>query len=115
MATKPTKLQVQARDKLAQAINLIAEAARLDGRSTIDEGSWKVVAAHVARGSSAYSLAEIVATALERRALAAGVTPSTAEMLTFAETGTPPLDMLLLDDADFLAATAAIEMDLGGL
>lgn len=115
MSTKPTKLQLQARDRLAEALNLIADAARLDGRSQITPATWAVVAVHVARASSAFTLDEIVAKALERRALGIGLSPGMAELITLVESKTRPLDMLLLDDEEFRAIAAAADEELGGL
>ncbi len=115
MATKPTKLQQIGRDKLAEALNLIAEAARLDGRSPTSGTTWATLTSQVARTSSAFSLDEIVARALERRALALGLAASTAEMLTLVETTIRPIDLLLVGDDQFREAAAAIDEELGSL
>ena len=115
MATNPTKLQHQAKGMLADALNLVAEAARLDGRSPIDAQAWAVLASQVVRASSAFGLDAIVALALERRAVALGVAATTAEMLTLAESKVRPLDMLRLPDDEFLALAATLDADLGDL
>ena len=47
MSTKPTRQQDQACQKLAQALLLIAEAARLDGRDSLGGGRWLEVARDV--------------------------------------------------------------------
>ena len=67
MATKPTRQQDQACQKLAQALLLIAEAARLDGRNSLGGSGWPEVARAVARASTAFGLDEIVARALVER------------------------------------------------
>lgn len=64
MATKPTKFQQQVCDHLAEALVLITEAARLDGKGTLDESDLNEVARRIAQASSAFSLEEIVARAL---------------------------------------------------
>ena len=113
MATKPTKLQTKARDDLAEALLLITGAARLDGRGSLDPPRFGEIAARVARVSSAYSQDEIVARAIERRALALGLPPTTAEMLTLVESEVKPLEMLLLDDDAFRALAATLDEELG--
>jgi len=115
MATKPTKLQQIGRDKLAEALNLIAEAARLDGRSPTSGTTWATLASQVSRTSSEFPLDQIVARALERRAIALGLSASTAEVLTLVETTIRPLDLLLVDDEQFREAATAIDEELGGL
>ena len=55
------------------------------------------------------------ARALERRAVALGLAPGLAEMLTLAESATRPIDMLRLDDDSLRAVAAAIDEELGGL
>jgi hypothetical protein len=115
MATKPTKQQQQGREKLAQALVLISDAARLDGRPSLDAPSWAILAAHVARASSVFRLDEIIARSLELRALALGLSPATAEMITLVESATHPLDMMLLSDDDFRALAASMDEELGDL
>src|SRR5690242_9303582 len=98
MATKPTRTQQQACDQLAEALVLITEASRLDGKAKFDPNDLGVIADRVARASSAFSLDEIVARALERRAKALGLPSSAAELLTLLEAEIRPLEMLLLPD-----------------
>ena len=87
MATKPTRQQDQACDKLAQALLLIAEAARLDGRASLGRAELAEVARRVARASTAFDLDAIVARALEARGRALGLRSGTAELLTLVEGG----------------------------
>lgn len=114
MATKPTKHQQKAREHLAEALNLIAEANRLDGRSALDRNAFAEIAARVARACTAFPLDEIAARALELRGLALGLPPSTAEVLSLVEAEARPLDMLLLDDEAFRAVAAKLEEELLG-
>lgn len=113
MATKPTRSQTQARDDLAEALLLIAGAARLDGRGTLDPPRFAEVASRVARVASAYSQEEIIARAIERRALALKLPPTTSEMLTLVDSDVKPLDMLLLEDDAFRDLAAMLEDELG--
>jgi hypothetical protein len=113
MSTKPTKLQTQARDHLADALNMIVNASRLDGRAPMDSVLFAEIAARVARASSAFRLEEIFTRALERRALALGMSVATAEMITLVETEIRPLEMLLLDDEAFRALAARLDEELG--
>ncbi len=113
MATKPTREQDLACDKLAQALLLIAEAARLDGRSPIDRSGLAEVARLLARASSAFDRDAIVARALESRGRALGLRSGTAELLTLVEGDVEPLAAFLLADDDFRAAVAKAEAELG--
>jgi hypothetical protein len=113
MATKPTRLQTKARDDLAEALLLITGAARLDGRGSLDSPRFAEIATRIARVSSAYPLEEIVAGAIERRALELGLSAAAAEMLTLVESDVKPLDMLLLDDDAFRALAATLDEELG--
>ena len=65
--TKPTKLQEQACDRLAEALLLVAEASRLDGRSAFGAKDFRQLADLAARASSAFGLDVIVARALVNR------------------------------------------------
>ena len=111
MATKPTKSQVKARDIVADALLLIAEAARLNGRVTVESARFKEIAARL-QWLSVFSMDEVTASAIERRGLALGLAPSTAEILTLADTNVKPLDMLLLDDDSFRAMAARLDEEL---
>src|SRR4051794_5127635 len=112
MATKPTKLQQQARDQIAESLLLITGAARLDGRGTLDANLFAEIAARIARVSSGFTLDEILVRALERRGQSLGLPASAAEMLTLIETDVRPLEMLLLDDEEFRALIARVEEEL---
>jgi hypothetical protein len=111
--TKPTKLQVQACDRLADALLAITEAARLDGKGTFAAADLDEVAARVARASSAFDLETIVARALEKRGRALGRRSGTAELLTMLEGEVAPLHMLLLPDDEFNERVDAIDRELG--
>lgn len=101
MATKPSRFQQQARDSLAQALVLIAEAARLDGRGRLGSDDLKEIAARIGRASSAFPPEEILARALEQRGRALGLPSTTAEMLTLMGEDIHPTAMLLLTDEAF--------------
>ena len=60
MATKPTRLQQQACDHLAETLFLITEACRLDGKGKLDPSEFDSLATMIAQVSSAFSLDEIV-------------------------------------------------------
>lgn len=109
MATLPTKRQQQARDRLADALLAITEAARLDGRSALDSALLNEIAGRIVRVSSAFGLTEIIARALEMRGQALGLAGSTVELLTLVDSETIPVEMLLLDDEEFRAMVAKIE------
>src|SRR5438309_977662 len=111
--TKPTRLQEQGCDRLAEALLAVTEAARLDGRAAFDRGDLLALAERLARATSAFGLDVIVARALERRGRSLGLRAGTAEMLTLLEVDTPPLEMLLLSDDEFRARVAAVEEELG--
>jgi fructose-1-phosphate kinase PfkB-like protein len=113
MATKPTRMQQQSCDHLAEALVLITEAARLDGKSTLDRDALGVIAGKLAQGSSAFGLDEIVARALERRGKALGLPSSAAELLTLLEAEIRPLEMLLLPDDEFKALVERMQEELG--
>jgi len=111
--TRPTKAQEQACDRLAEALLAVTEAVRLDGRAAFDRSDLRETAARLARASSAFGLDAILARTLERRGRSLGLRAGTAELLTLIEGDTPPLETLLLPDADFLAHVAAMEQELG--
>ena len=113
MATKPTRPQVQASEKLAGALLLIAEAARLDGRGPLGPAGLAEVARLAARASSAFDLDAILAIALEGRGRALGLRAGTAELLTLVEGEVEPLASLLLGDDDFKALVEKAEAALG--
>ncbi len=113
MATKPTRQQVQSCDHLAEALVLITQAARLDGKGQLDREDLGVIAGKLALVSSAFGLDEIVVRALERRGRLLGLTESTAELLTLLESDIKPLEMLLLDDDAFKGLVERMQEELG--
>jgi len=113
MGTKPTRSQQQAREKAAEALVLIAEAARLDGGGRLDGPAFADLARRVASASSAIGHDEIVARALELRATAMGLPSDAAELLTLMESEIPPTAMLVLDDEDFRAQVDRMREELG--
>jgi hypothetical protein len=115
MATKPTRMQAQACDKLAEALVLVAEAARLDGGGNLDAGDLAEVARRLARASSAFDLEEILGRALDKRVRAIGLPSSAADMLSLMETELKPPAMLLLSDDDLKGLIIKLEEDLGGI
>jgi hypothetical protein len=115
MATKPTKLQQQGCTQLAEALLLITSSARLDGRGKFDAVDLHEVAQRVLKASSAFSLDEILARALEERGLALGLRPGTSDLLMLMEGGIKPLESLLLPDEEFKELVAKMEDELGTL
>ena len=113
MATKPTRQQDLACDKLADALRAITEAARLDGKATLDAMTLIEIAVRLARASSAFSLDTIVARALEARGKSLGLRTGTAELLTLLDSHIRPLEVLLRNDDDFRAIVAKLEDELG--
>ena len=113
MATKPTRQQQLACDRLAEALVLITEAARLDGKGDFNHGTWDDIARRVARASSAFTLDDIVARALERRGRSLGLPSSIAGLLTLMEAEIKPLEMLLLPDDQFKALVERLQEELG--
>ena len=87
MATKPTRQQQQACEHLADALFLIAEAFRLDGKGKLSSADFDEVAAKITGVSSQFPLDEIVVKALERRGKALALTSSTADLITLMEGG----------------------------
>ncbi len=94
---------------------MITQAARLDGKGKLDRDDLADIAARLAGASPAFGLDGIVAVALERRGLAMGLPPGTAELLTLLETGTRPLETLLLPDDEFRALVDRVQEELGGV
>jgi hypothetical protein len=112
MATKPTRQQQQACDHFAEALGLITEGARLDGKGSFDAGDLAEVAGRLAKASS-FTVDEFVARALERRGRALGLRSGTAELLTLLEGEIKPLETLLLPDDMFRELVEKVEGDLG--
>jgi len=113
MATKPTRLQQQACDQLAEALVLITEAVRLDGKGKLNPDDLSVIAGRLAQASSTFSLDEIVARSLERRGKTLGLPSSATELLTLMEAEIRPLEMLLLPDDEFKALVERMQEELG--
>lgn len=113
--TKPTRLQEQACDRLAEALVLITEAARLDGKNPFGPADLRETAGRLARASSAFDLDQIVTRALERRGRALGLRSGTGELLMLleGEGGVSPLEALRLPDDEFRARVEEAEQELG--
>jgi hypothetical protein len=115
MATKPTRLQQQACDQLAEALYLITEAFRLDGRGTLELRDLEELARLIGPVSSAFPLDQIVVRALDRRAKALKLSSSTADLIALNEDTLKPLQTLLLADREFAGLVQKLEEDLGGI
>jgi hypothetical protein len=113
MATKPTRLQERACDLLAEALVTVADAARLDGKGSLDPSAFASIAELAARASSAFDLDTIVARALELRGKTLGLRAGTAELVTLLDPERRPLDLLLLDDDGFRELVARLDEELG--
>jgi hypothetical protein len=111
--TKPTRLQEQACERLADALLAITEASRLDGKGKFQQADLDEVGGRLAKASSAFALDEIVARALEKRARSLGLRAGTAELLTLMECEINPLAMLLLSDDAFRELAERLERELG--
>ncbi len=115
MATNPTRLQQQAADRLAGALTSITEALRLDGRGKLDADDLREIARLIAGVSSAFSLDQIVARALDVRARSLGLSSGTADLIGLNAETVDPLQTLRLADGDFIALVQRLEEELGGL
>jgi hypothetical protein len=113
MATKPTRLQQQAGDYLAESLFLITEAFRLDGKGKLDPSDIDDLASKIAPVSSQFSLDEIVVKALQRRAKHLSLTSSAADLITLLEGQVKPLQTLLLSDSQFVELVKRLEQELG--
>jgi hypothetical protein len=113
MATKPTRLQQQAGDYLADALFLITEAFRLDGRGKLGPPDLDELASKIAAVSSQFPLDEIVVKTLERRAKHLSLTSSAADLITLMEGEVKPLHTLLLSDPEFVELVKRLEEELG--
>jgi hypothetical protein len=112
MATRPTRQQEQACDQLAEALGLIGEGARLDGKGGFDAADLAEVARRLAKASS-LSLDTIIGRTIERRGRALKLRAGTAELLTLLDGEITSLDTLLLDDDAFRALVGRLEEELG--
>ena len=115
MATKPTKLQQQGCDQFAEALLLITGGARLDGRGKFDATDLTEVARRLAAACSAFTLADILARAIEGRARALGLRTGTSDLLMLMEGDIRPMETLLLPDDAFKELAAKLEDELGVL
>ena len=113
MATKPTHLQQQAGECLAETLFLIAEAFRLDGKGRLSPTEFNELATRIAHVSSQFSLDELVVKALQRRAQILGLTSSAADLITLIEGEVKPLHTLLLTDPEFVEMVKKLEEELG--
>jgi hypothetical protein len=98
MATKPTRRQVEACDRFAEALVLITEAARLDGQGKLERDDLGAIAARLAAASPAFGVDGIVSRAIERRGRSLGLPSTIVEMLTLMEEAEPLATLLLTDD-----------------
>src|SRR6516164_4393411 len=101
MATKPTRLQQQACDRLASALDAITEAYRLDGDGRLEAHDLREIARLVGLISSTFSLDEIVARALESLATSLGLSSGTADLISLNAETIDPLQTLRLGDVEF--------------
>ena len=115
MATKPTRLQQQACERLAEALHLIAESSRLDGQGKLDPCDLDEIALRISRVSSAFPLDTIVVKAIELRARSLKLSSSAAELIALADGELDPLQTLRLGNREFVELVEKLENDLGGL
>ncbi len=115
MATKPTREQQLARDLLADALRAIAQAAQLDGRGRLDADDLRELARLIAQVSSAYSLDQIVALALEARGQTLGLSSGTGDLLSLNADTVDPLQSLRCANDEFVDLVKRLEQELGGL
>jgi hypothetical protein len=113
MATKPTRLQQQAGDFLAEALFLITEAFRLDGKGRLSPSGVDELATKITQVSSQFPLDELVVRALKRRAKSLSLTSSAADLITLMQGEVTPLHTLLLPDAEFVEMVKKLEEELG--
>jgi hypothetical protein len=115
MATKPTREQQKACDHLAEALVLITEGARLDGKGEFSREDLREVANRLAKASSAFRFDEILTRALERRCRALGLRSEASDLLTLLDPGIEPLEALRLPDDALRELVEKAEEELGGL
>jgi hypothetical protein len=113
MATKPTREQQKACDLFAEALVLINEGVRLDGKGAFGRDDLRAVADRLAKGCSAFGLDEIVARALGRRCRALGLRSDASDLLTLLDAEMPPLEVLRLSDDALRELVAKLEEELG--
>ncbi len=115
MATKPTRLQQQARDRLAEALCVIASASHLDEKGKLDAHDLEALGRLLGQVSSAFPLDHIVARALAIRATALGLSSGTADLVALNSDTVDPLQTFLLGDVEFTDLVKKLEEELGGL
>ncbi len=115
MATLPTRLQQQARDRLADALLATAEASRLDGAGRLDDAGFRAIAERLAQVASAFSFDEIVARALEARTRTLKLPTGSADLIALNSDSVDPLLALRLDDDSLVELVHRLEEELGGL
>ena len=113
MSTKPTRQQARGCDLLAQALLLIAEAARLDVRGSLDRSEIDQIGRSIAGVSRAFDLGEIVSRSIESRAQALGLRSGTAELLALVFDEVDPMIHLFMTDETFKEVVAKAELELG--
>lgn len=113
MATKPTREQAKACDYFAEALVLITEGSRLDGKVRLAGEALSELASRIASASSAFTRDEIVSRALERRSRNLGLRSGTVDLLTLLDAEISPLEMLALTDVEFKELVAQVEGELG--
>jgi hypothetical protein len=115
MATKPTREQQKACDHLAEALVLVTEAARLDGKGSFALADLREVANRLLKASSAFQENEIITRALERRCRTLGLGSEATELLTLLDPQIDPLEALQLSDDALRELVENVEESLGGL
>ncbi len=113
MATKPTRLQERAADLLSEALLSVLQAARIDGKGSLDPAAFTALGELAARASSAFDLDTIVARALELRGKSLGLRAGTAELVTLLDPERRAVELLLLDDDGFRDLVARLDEELG--
>lgn len=115
MATKPTRLQQQVGDLLADALRAVTEAHRLDGQGRLEPDDLRELARLIGQVSSAFGLDHIVARAIDARARALGLSSGTADLIGLNAETVDPLETLQLGDAEFTELVRRLEEELGGI
>ncbi len=113
MATNPTRQQQQACDNLAEAIRLVFEAAKLDGKVTWTLGESNALVALLSKAVGPFDGAEITRRALIRRVRTMGMPESAAELLTLLDGEVKPLELMLWNDERLRGRVAELEAELG--
>lgn len=114
--THPTRLQQQARDRFAEALLAIVDAARglPTGPRSLDAAAIDAIADRLAGATGDYAAADLLAIALDRRARSLGLSATTVEFLPILIEGQRPAPWLLIGDDDFRDRLAALEAEALG-